>query len=72
MKDRAIHSMSKRIHKADDSVTITIKEKDRDFLFELIEMQGKAEELDEQNAKLKNQRIYKELKKSAEEKGEKL
>lgn len=64
--------MSKSIHKADDSVTITIKEKDRDFLFELIEMQGKAEELDEQNAKLKNQRIYKELKKSAEEKGEKL
>lgn len=63
---------SAKIHKADDSVTITIKEKDRDFLLELIEMQGKADELDKQNAKLRNQRIYKELKESAEEKGEKL
>ena len=53
-------------------MTITIKEKDRDFLLELIEMQGKADELDAQNAKLRNQRRYKELKESAEEKGEKL
>ena len=63
---------SARIHRADDSVTITIKDKDRDFLLKLLEMQSKSEQLDEQSERIKNQLTYKELKESAEQSGAKL
>ena len=63
---------SARINRADDSVTITIKDKDRDFLLKLLEMQSKSEQLDEQSERIKNQLTYKELKESAEQSGTKL
>ena len=56
----------------DNSVTITIKDKDRDFLFELIGIQNMSAQFEEQNKRIRNQLIYKELKKTAAQSGEKL
>ena len=61
-----------KISRADNTATITVKEKDRDFLLALLEMQEKAQELDNQNEQLQNQRVYRELKAAAEEMGTKL
>ena len=63
---------SARINQADDSATITIKDKDRDFLLKLLELQSKSEQLDEQSERIKNQLTYKELKESAAQSGTKL
>ena len=61
-----------KISRGDNTTTITVKEKDRDFLLALLEMQEKAQELDKQNEQLQNQRVYRELKAAAEETGTKL
>ncbi len=61
-----------KISRADNTATITVKEKDRGFLLALLEMQEKARELDKQNEQLQNQRVYRELKAAAEETGVKL
>lgn len=63
---------SAKINRTDDSVTITIKDKDRSFLLQLLEMQSKSEQLDEQSERLKNQLTYKELKEAAEQSSTKL
>ena len=57
---------------ADGSVTITIKDKDRKFLLELLEMQSKTEQLDDQSQRIKNQLMYTELKEIAAQNNEKL
>lgn len=63
---------SARINQVDDSVTITIKDKDRKFLLKLLELQSKSEQLDEQSERIKNQLTYKELKETAAQSGTKL
>lgn len=56
---------SAKISRADNSVSITIKDKDRSFLLELLEMQSKSEQLDDQSERIRNQLTYKELKEAA-------
>ena len=63
---------SAKVSRADGSVTITIKDKDRKFLLELLEMQSKSEQLDDQSQRIKNQLMYKELKETAAQNSEKL
>ena len=63
---------SAKVNRADDSVTITIKDKDRKFLLELLEMQSKSEQLDDQSQRIKNQLMYTELKETAAQNSEKL
>ncbi len=63
---------SAKLSRADGSVTITIKDKDRKFLLELLEMQSKTEQLDDQSERIKNQLMYKELKETAAQNNEKL
>lgn len=63
---------SAKLSRADGSVTITIKDKDRKFLLELLEMQSKSEQLDDQSQRIKNQLMYKELKETAAQNNEKL
>lgn len=63
---------SAKVSRADGSVTITIKDKDRKFLLELLEMQSKSEQLDDQSQRIKNQLMYKDLKETAAQNSEKL
>lgn len=63
---------SARIDKENSSVTITVKEKDKEFLAEILELNKIQNQLNEQNDRLSNQKIYKELKQAAEQSGEKL
>lgn len=63
---------SAKLSRADNSVTITIKDKDRKFLLELLEMQSKSEQLDDQSERIKNQLMYKELKETAAQENTKL
>ncbi|WP_295087295.1 relaxase/mobilization nuclease domain-containing protein [Ruminococcus sp.] len=63
---------SAKVSRVDGSVTITIKDKDRKFLLELLEMQSKSEQLDDQSQRIKNQLMYKELKETAAQNNEKL
>lgn len=63
---------SAKVSRVDGSVTITIKDKDRKFLLELLEMQSKFEQLDDQSQRIKNQLMYKELKETAAQNNEKL
>ena len=63
---------SAKVSRADGSVTITIKDKARKFLLELLEMQSKSEQLDDQSQRIKNQLMYKELKETAAQNSEKL
>ena len=63
---------SAKVSRADGSVTITIKDKDRKFLLELLEMQSKSEQLDDQSQRIKNQLMYKDLKETAVQNSEKL
>ena len=63
---------SAKVSRSDGSVTITIKDKDRKFLLELLEMQSKSEQLDDQSQRIKNQLMYTELKEIAAQNNEKL
>lgn len=63
---------SAKVSRVDGSVTITIKDKDRKFLLELLEMQSKSEQLDDQSERIKNQLMYTELKETAAQNNEKL
>ena len=63
---------SAKVSRVDGSVTITIKDKDRKFLLELLEMQSKSEQLDDQSQRIKNQLMYTELKETAAQNNEKL
>lgn len=60
------------IDKKNSSVTITVKKKDKNFLSELINLSGKQQQLDEQSEKLANSQMYRKLKETAEQSGEKL
>ena len=63
---------SAKVSRVDCSVTITIKDKDRKFLLELLEMQSKSEQLDDQCQRIKNRLMYTELKETAAQSNEKL
>ena len=60
------------IDKNNNSVTITVKKKDKNFLASLINLSDKQQQLDEQSEKLANSQIYHELKETAKHNGEKL
>lgn len=55
-----------------DTVEITVKEKDKDFLSELLELDKIKHQLEIQNEKITNQKAYKDLKREADITGEKL
>lgn len=57
---------SARVNKETSSVTITVKEKDREFLAELLGLTNKQADLDTQNEKINNQNTYRKLKEQAE------
>ena len=55
-----------------NSVTITVKEKDKDFLTELLKLKDKSQQLSEQSERINNQNTYRELKEAAAQSGTKL
>lgn len=55
-----------------NSVTITIKEKDKEFLAELLKLKDKSKQLSEQSERINNQNTYRELKEAAEQSGTKV
>lgn len=55
-----------------DTVEITVKEKDKDFLSELLELDKIKHQLEIQNEKITNQKAYKDLKREADITGKKL
>jgi len=55
-----------------NSVTITVKEKDKDFLAELLKLKDKTKQLSEQSERINNQNTYRELKEAAAQSGTKL
>lgn len=55
-----------------DTVEITVKEKDKDFLSELLELDKIKHQLEIQNEKITNQKAYKDLKREADITREKL
>ena len=55
-----------------NSVAITVKEKDKDFLAELLKLKDKSQQLSEQSERINNQNTYRELKDAAEQSGTKL
>lgn len=57
---------SARVNKETSSVTITVKEKDREFLAELLDLKNKQSDLDTQSEKINNQNTYRKLKEQAE------
>ncbi len=63
---------SGRIDKSKNSVTITVKKKDKNFLSEILNLQSKQSQLDKQSDKISNRKIYKELKEIAEQSNIKL
>ena len=63
---------SGRIDKNNNSVTITVKSKDKNFLGEILNLQSKQAQLDEQSEKIENRKTYNELKEIAEQSNTKL
>lgn len=63
---------SARVNKETSSVTITVKEKDKEFLAELLDLTSMRSELDNQNEILSNKNAYRKLKEQAESSGSKL
>ena len=63
---------SGRIDKNNNSVTITVKAKDKNFLGEILNLQSKQAQLDEQSEKIENRKTYNELKEIAEQSNTKL
>lgn len=63
---------SGRIDKNNNSVTITVKAKDKNFLGEILNLQSKQAQLDEQSEKIANRKTYNELKEIAEQSNTKL
>ena len=63
---------SARIDRKNSTVSITVKEKDKDFLANILELGKIQEKLETQNERIANQTAYKELKADAELSGEKL
>ena len=55
-----------------NSVTITVKEKDKDFLAELLKLKGMSQQLSEQSERMNNRIIYKELLDTAAQSGTKV
>ncbi len=53
------------VNKQDSTLTITVKEKDKEFLLKLIGFELQQKELDAQNEILSNQRVYHKLKEKA-------
>lgn len=52
---------SAKINRDNNSVTLTIKEKDKGFLAELLKLKGMSQQLSEQSERMNNRIIYKEL-----------
>lgn len=61
-----------RIDKNNNSVTITVKKKDKNFLSEILNLQNKQQQLDEQNERISNRNTYQKLKEIAIQSNEKL
>lgn len=61
-----------RIDKSNNSVTITVKKKDKNFLSEILNLQNKQQQLDEQSEKISNRNTYQKLKEIAAQSNEKL
>ena len=55
-----------------NSVTITVKEKDKEFLAELLKLKGMSQQLSEQSERMNNRIIYKELLDTAAQSGTKV
>lgn len=55
-----------------NSVTITVKEKDKDFLAELLKLKGMSQQLSEQSERINNKNTYRELKEAAAQSGTKV
>lgn len=61
-----------RIDKNNNSVTITVKKKDKNFLSEILDLQHKQQQLDEQSERISNRNTYQKLKEIAAQSNEKL
>ncbi len=61
-----------RIDKSNNSVTITVKKKDKNFLSEILNLQNKQQQLDEQSERISNRNTYQKLKEIAAQSNEKL
>lgn len=61
-----------RIDKNNNSVTITVKKKDKSFLASLINLSDKQQQLDEQSERISNRNTYQKLKEIAAQSNEKL
>ena len=60
------------IDRQNATATITVKARDREFLSQILELDKIQEKLEQQNAKIANQKMYKRLKQAAELRDEKL
>lgn len=60
------------IDKNNNSVTITVKKKDKNFLASLINLSDKQKQLDEQSERISNRNTYRQLKEIAAQSNEKL
>lgn len=63
---------SAKINRDNNSVTLTIKEKDKGFLAELLKLKGMSQQLSEQSERMNNRIIYKELLDTAAQSGTKV
>lgn len=63
---------SAKINRDNNSVTLTIKEKDKSFLAELLKLKGMSKQLSEQSERMNNRIIYKELLDTAAQSGTKV
>lgn len=63
---------SGRINKNNNSVTITVKKKDKNFLASLINLSDKQQQLDEQSERISNRNTYRKLKEIAAQSNKKL
>ncbi len=63
---------SGKIDRINNSVTITVKKKDKAFLSEILDLQDKQQQLDEQSERISNRNTYQKLKEIAVQSNEKL
>lgn len=63
---------SAKINRDNNSVTLTVKEKDKGFLAELLKLKGMSQQLSEQSERMNNRIIYKELLDTAAQSGTKV
>lgn len=63
---------SGKIDSNNNSVTITVKKKDKNFLSEILDLQDKQQQLDEQSERISNRNTYQKLKEIAAQSNEKL